>query len=122
MDFERNERGSALPSLVSSAQMFGFSALHSFVTPPAPGPEAEVFLLHIADMGQAEVDGSNELSMMAPSLDTTKGMLADLDRLPYRLVIHNGDISYARLEMNPPPPPHLYREREKLHPRRVLFK
>ena len=75
---------------------FGFSSVHSFTTPPAPGPDAEVFLLHVADMGQAEADGSNELSMMAPSLDTSAGLLADLGRHPYRLVLHNGDISYAR--------------------------
>eukprot|EP00193_Tetraselmis_chui_P020184 CAMPEP_0177794908 /NCGR_PEP_ID=MMETSP0491_2-20121128/25918_1 /TAXON_ID=63592 /ORGANISM="Tetraselmis chuii, Strain PLY429" /LENGTH=546 /DNA_ID=CAMNT_0019317639 /DNA_START=179 /DNA_END=1817 /DNA_ORIENTATION=- len=77
-------------------QKLGLSPIRSFVTPPRVGPDSEVRLLHVADMGQAEMDGSNELSMMAPSLNTTALMAADMARAPYRLVIHNGDISYAR--------------------------
>jgi len=74
----------------------GLSRVLSFVTPPVAGPHATVALLHVADMGQAEVDGSNELSMMGPSLNTTARLARELMRGDYRLVIHNGDISYAR--------------------------
>lgn len=45
-------------------------------------------------MGQAEVDGSNEESEMIPALNTTRLMIAEAD--DKQLLIHNGDISYAR--------------------------
>ena len=45
-------------------------------------------------MGQAEIDGSNEESEMIPALNTTRLMVAEAD--DKQLLIHNGDISYAR--------------------------
>lgn len=58
------------------------------------GPDSHVKFLAIADMGQAEVDGSNEESEMIPALNTTRLMIAEAD--DKQLLIHNGDISYAR--------------------------
>lgn len=53
-------------------------------------------MLAIADMGQAEADGSNENGYGAqhPSLATVRGLTANSEGR--RLLIHNGDISYAR--------------------------
>ena len=42
-------------------QEFGWSEEASFVAPPATGPGASVTLLAIADLGQAEEDGSLEM-------------------------------------------------------------
>ena len=66
------------------------------MTPPPGGPNGAVSLLAIADLGQAEVDGSNEngFGEQHPSLATVRGLLQHSEGR--RLVIHNGDISYAR--------------------------
>ena len=52
--------------------MYGWSEEASFLSPPPVGADASVRLLAIADMGQAEVDGSNEAAQMVPSLNTTR--------------------------------------------------
>ncbi|PNW76719.1 hypothetical protein CHLRE_11g468500v5 [Chlamydomonas reinhardtii] len=86
----------------------GWSKEYSFVSAPPAGPAGTVRALFVADMGQAEVDGSLEGSQMLPSLNTT--MLMYRDTLasyreaeasggavpPYTLLVHNGDISYSR--------------------------
>lgn len=72
----------------------GFSQEASFQAAPTIGPESHVRFLAIADMGQAEIDGSNEESEMIPALNTTRLMIAEADNK--QLLIHNGDISYAR--------------------------
>ena len=82
-------------------QAHGFSQEASFLAAPIVGPHTHVKFLAIADMGQAEVDGSNEESEMIPALNTTRLMIAEAD--DKQLLIHNGDISYARLG-----PPLLY--------------
>ncbi|KAG2446949.1 hypothetical protein HYH02_008103 [Chlamydomonas schloesseri] len=93
----------------------GWSKEYSFVSAPAPGPASTIRALFVADMGQAEVDGSLEGSMMLPSLNTTTLMYRDAlasireaeaaeeqqpgsgpTRPPYALLVHNGDISYSR--------------------------
>lgn len=74
-------------------QALGMSAEISFVSPPLVGPEASVQLFALADMGQAEVDGSNEMSGMLPSLNTTRLMAQHMEGR--RLMVHNGDVSYA---------------------------
>ena len=79
-----------------SLQAHGFSQEASFLAAPAVGPQTHVNFLAIADMGQAEIDGSNEQSEMIPALNTTMLMIAEAD--DKQLLIHNGDISYARLE------------------------
>eukprot|EP00887_Chlorella_sp_A99_P000525 scaffold17.g525.t1 len=74
-----------------------WSEVASFVAPPGPGPDATVRLFAIADLGQAEEDGSMEASDMLQSRGTVARMAADAaadDR--YGLLVHNGDISYAR--------------------------
>lgn len=75
-------------------QAHGFSEEASFVAAPPVGPDAHVSFLAIADMGQAEIDGSNEQSEMLPALNTT--MLMTAEAADKQLLIHNGDISYAR--------------------------
>ena len=75
-------------------QAHGFSQEASFLAAPNVGPDSHVKFLAIADMGQAEVDGSNEESEMIPALNTTRLMIAEAD--DKQLLIHNGDISYAR--------------------------
>ena len=75
-------------------QAHGFSQEASFTAAPTIGPESHVTFLAIADMGQAEIDGSNEQSEMIPALNTTMLMTAEAD--DKQLLIHNGDISYAR--------------------------
>ena len=75
-------------------QAHGFSQEASFQAAPIIGPESHVRFLAIADMGQAEIDGSNEESEMIPALNTTRLMIAEAD--DKQLLIHNGDISYAR--------------------------
>ncbi|KAI7845277.1 hypothetical protein COHA_001120 [Chlorella ohadii] len=73
----------------------GWSAEESFVSPPAVGPDSTVRLLAVADLGQAEADGSMEASEMLPSLHTT-ARLAEEAAAGAQLLVHNGDISYAR--------------------------
>lgn len=75
-------------------QDFGFSTESSFLTAPLTGPEASVKLLAIADMGQADIDGSNEAMQYWPSRHTTDLMQRDME--DRRLLLHLGDISYAR--------------------------
>ncbi len=77
-------------------QAHGFSQEASFLAAPTIGPESHVKFLAIADMGQAEVDGSNEESEMIPALNTTRLMIAEAG--DKQLLIHNGDISYARYD------------------------
>lgn len=50
----------------------GFSQEFSFTAAPAPGPDATVKILAVADMGQGEEDGSMEMSEMMPSINTTR--------------------------------------------------
>ncbi len=64
------------------------------MTPPPPGPEASVKFLAIADLGNAEVDGSLEFTEMTASLNTTTRLAGETEH--HQLLIHNGDISYAR--------------------------
>lgn len=69
-----------------------WSGEESFVAPPAAGTAASVTLLAVADLGQAEVDGSMEASEMLPSLATTARLAAEVDA-GAQLLVHNGDIS-----------------------------
>lgn len=75
-------------------QEFGFSEEHSFITPPVTGPDAAVKFLAIADLGQAEEDGSLAPTEMLASLNTTRRLAMETGH--HQLLIHNGDISYAR--------------------------
>jgi hypothetical protein len=76
----------------------GWSAEHSFVSVPAVGPNSSLSMLAIADMGQAEADGTNEngYGQQHPSLATLRGLMQHAKGR--RLLLHNGDISYARSE------------------------
>ncbi|GIL41942.1 hypothetical protein Vafri_29 [Volvox africanus] len=74
----------------------GWSEEFSFLSAPEISPDATVHILAVADMGQAEEDGSLEGSEMMPSRNTTHRMAQDAASSPYSLVLHLGDISYAR--------------------------
>ena len=74
----------------------GFSKEFSFLAAPNVSPDTHVKMIVLADMGQAELDGSNEQSQMVPSANTTARMLEEVSRGGYSLVAHFGDISYAR--------------------------
>ncbi len=86
----------------------GWSDVFRFAPPPRPG--APVALAAVADMGQAELDGSNvvhsvaagaPLSLrrsyfsMTPSLNTTAALAADVAAGTASLLLHNGDLAYA---------------------------
>ena len=74
----------------------GFSEEFSFLAPPLPGPDQEVQMIMLADMGQAQPDGANEVEKQEqPSLNTTRLMAADVATGGYSLLGHWGDISYA---------------------------
>jgi len=83
----------------------------SFIAPPAPlstQPSSNhqrvkqkqdtqrVKLLAIADLGQAEVDGSMEVSQMWASVQTHAALHREIENNTPQLIIHNGDVSYAR--------------------------
>ncbi|EFJ46276.1 hypothetical protein VOLCADRAFT_105635 [Volvox carteri f. nagariensis] len=74
----------------------GWSPEFSFLSSPEISPDETVHILAVADMGQAEVDGSLEGSEMIPSLNTTRRMIEEAAASPYSLLLHIGDISYAR--------------------------
>ena len=64
------------------------------MTPPEPGADTSVRFLAIADLGQAEIDNSFEQVEMTASVNTSRGLATELEY--HQLLIHNGDISYAR--------------------------
>ncbi|GIL96226.1 hypothetical protein Vretimale_2087 [Volvox reticuliferus] len=74
----------------------GWSQEFSFLSSPDAFPDTTVYILAVADMGQAEADGSLEGSEMMPSRNTTRRMAQDATSTPYSLLLHLGDISYAR--------------------------
>lgn len=78
-----------------------FSAEYSFRGAPAPGPDQTVHILTLADQGVGEVDGSFAAMEYRPAADVAAraivdGLAAAPDGRPYSLVLHNGDIAYAR--------------------------
>ncbi|GBF94969.1 inactive purple acid phosphatase-like [Raphidocelis subcapitata] len=75
-------------------EALGFSPEFSFRAAPAPGPRSRVRFLAIADLGQAEVDGSLEENFYVQSLNTTRWLAKEAES--HQLLLHNGDISYAR--------------------------
>lgn len=77
-------------------QSWGFSPESSFTAAPPVGPDTTVKILAVADMGQGELDGSMEQAEMQMSLRTTARMLSDVQDKGFQLLVHNGDISYAR--------------------------
>lgn len=68
----------------------------SFVAPPVTSPQTSVRLLAVADLGQVEIDGSMEISQMDASLATTNALAWEISNNGAQLLIHNGDVSYAR--------------------------
>uniref|UniRef100_A0A1D1ZXW6 Purple acid phosphatase n=2 Tax=Auxenochlorella protothecoides TaxID=3075 RepID=A0A1D1ZXW6_AUXPR len=70
-----------------------WSEVASFLGPP--GPDAEVHILAMADLGQTEVDGSVEVDAIAPASLLTSLRLAQ-EAAGATLMVLNGDLSYAR--------------------------
>ncbi|KAL4458159.1 hypothetical protein ABPG75_013024 [Micractinium tetrahymenae] len=86
---------------VGDAKSGLFSAEYSFRAAPAPGPDQAVHILTLADQGVGEVDGSYAAMEYSPAADVAAHVIADglaaaPDSRPYSLVLHNGDIAYAR--------------------------
>eukprot|EP00051_Salpingoeca_urceolata_P004281 m.63959 g.63959 ORF g.63959 m.63959 type:complete len:569 (+) comp13519_c0_seq1:60-1766(+) len=71
----------------------GFSEVRSFQLPPGPGEPAKI--VAFGDLGQFEPDGMIQEEDMPPSLNTTRTITA-LDPTTQNLILHIGDISYAR--------------------------
>lgn len=74
-----------------------WSAEHSFLSRPPAASEVNLFAF--GDLGEMPADGSDQWNgAMPPSQNTTTGMAADLadGKANFSLVLHNGDISYAR--------------------------
>ena len=61
------------------------------MAPPVTGAASSVKFVAIADLGQAELDGSLEHTEMLASLNTTRRLALETDH--HQLLIHNGDIS-----------------------------
>ena len=76
-------------------QEFGWSEEGSFHGPIPADARATVRLLAIADMGQAEEDGSNEVSAMLASLNTTGRLAQEVAHGGYDLLVSR---ALARLE------------------------
>jgi len=77
------------------------SEVLSFYSPPRPEPTEDVDFVIFGDLGQVEIDGSNEASQMEGSILTTMALEADVrDGLiptdKAAAIFHIGDISYAR--------------------------
>jgi acid phosphatase type 7 len=81
---------------IFGSERTGFSKEFSFRAAPPSGPDTVVDIIALADMGQAEPDGSDEQSEMRPSANTTRLMIEDAKKGGFSLVAHFGDISYAR--------------------------
>lgn len=67
----RAPRAHTTPFL-TRAQAWGFSPVFSFRGPPPPGAGGSVKFLAVADMGQAEADGSMEETFYTASLNVTR--------------------------------------------------
>lgn len=103
---EQDERSPPSPPPPPRAELA--SPETSFLAPPAPGARAErVRVLVTADMGQAEPDGWSQTPSYTneASVRTARALAAEVEAAaaassssppPASLVLHAGDISYAR--------------------------
>jgi hypothetical protein len=76
------------PTKPPARQAWGFSRELSFRAAPEEGPDTTVKFLAVADLGQAEADGSMEQNYYTASLNTTRRLNAEGDS--YQLLLHNG--------------------------------
>jgi hypothetical protein len=73
----------------------GWSSVFSFKVPLLPGANSSISILAFGDMGQGPLDDTNQfISSQPPSLNTTRLMMSELHARD--LILHIGDISYAR--------------------------
>ena len=78
---------------------YGWSDGYSFNTPPMPSPNATAKFVAFGDMGNGQEDDSRQVVHgQQPSLNTTFGLKREVILSPIDtvLVMHIGDISYAR--------------------------
>ncbi|CAD7699098.1 unnamed protein product [Ostreobium quekettii] len=73
-------------------EVSGYGPEHSFIAPPLPAASSSVIFAVLGDMGQSEVDKSNEPYQLDASLETSSRLEADDD---LQLVLHIGDLGYA---------------------------
>jgi hypothetical protein len=71
-----------------------FSTPTTFRAPPAPGAPAALLL--VADLGQAEPDGALAAAEQGAAAATHARLAADAATGQYHLLMHAGDVSYAR--------------------------
>ncbi|KAL5489146.1 hypothetical protein EMCRGX_G018204 [Ephydatia muelleri] len=75
--------------------IFGFSQEYSFTAPPVASPNSTVRVVVYGDMGNGQVDNSLQImTAQQPALNTTNLIYSQIDQTD--LVLHIGDISYAR--------------------------
>jgi hypothetical protein len=80
----------------------GWSSERRFVSSPAAGPDASFSMYAFGDLGQDQLDGTLNWSDgddFQPSRNTTLSMLQSFDMSndgTFGLVLHIGDIAYAR--------------------------
>eukprot|EP00731_Ephydatia_muelleri_P019789 Em0012g614a len=75
--------------------IFGFSQEYSFTAPPVASPNSTVRVVVYGDMGNGQVDDSLQImTAQQPALNTTNLIYSQIDQTD--LVLHIGDISYAR--------------------------
>ena len=73
------------------------SSLSSSTSKPTTAESASsVRVVAMADVGQVEIDGSMETSQMDASIATTRSLEWEVSHNGAQLLIHTGDISYAR--------------------------
>uniref|UniRef100_A0A1X7U7G6 Purple acid phosphatase n=1 Tax=Amphimedon queenslandica TaxID=400682 RepID=A0A1X7U7G6_AMPQE len=72
-----------------------WSQVFSFRMPPAPSPNASITFIAFGDMGEAQVDDTLQpIHAQPPAINNTNLMAKEVNERD--LVLHIGDISYAR--------------------------
>lgn len=74
----------------------GFTAEKRLRSAPDAAGDEEVRIIALADLGQAQLDGSNEESEQLPSKTTMRLMERDMAAGDFSLIAHFGDIAYAK--------------------------
>lgn len=74
----------------------GWSDEYSFTSAPVTGPDTPVSILAYADMGMAELDGSEDHWANPEAWETVQGMITTVAQdSSFTLGLHVGDVSYA---------------------------
>jgi hypothetical protein len=73
----------------------GWSAENSFTSPQLPNPNAPISILAYADMGMAELDGSEDHWANPEAYETTLRLTTLATSGDYAFGLHIGDVSYS---------------------------